>query len=62
LTSVTLPYLVKIAAKGIEGVAKDDPALAKGLSTLRGELVSGPVVEGHDLPWASPEKVLSWSK
>jgi alanine dehydrogenase len=62
LTSVTLPYLVKIAAKGTEGVAKDDQALAKGLSTLRGELVSEPVAQGHDLPWASPETVLSWSK
>jgi alanine dehydrogenase len=59
LTSVTLPYLAKIADQGIEGAALADPSLAKGLSTLRGELVSEPVGEAHDLPWVSPEKVLS---
>jgi alanine dehydrogenase len=59
LTSVTLPYLEKIADQGMEGAAAKDPALAKGLSTLRGSLVSEPVAEAHDLPWSSPEKVLS---
>jgi alanine dehydrogenase len=59
LTSVTLPYLAKIADQGIEGAAVADPSLAKGLSTLRGELVSEPVAQAHDLPWTSPEKVLS---
>src|SRR5215218_5407811 len=40
LTSATLPYLIRIADKGIEGAATEDEALAKGLSTLRGDLVS----------------------
>ena len=30
LTSVTLLYLIKIADKGIEGAAQENPALAKG--------------------------------
>ena len=59
LTSVTLPYLVRIANEGVEGAAKGDPAMTKGLSTLHGELLSEPVAEAHDLPWTSPEKVLS---
>ena len=59
LTSVTLPYLVRIANEGVEGAAKGDPAMTKGLSTLGGELVSEPVAEAHDIPWTSPEKVLS---
>jgi alanine dehydrogenase len=59
LTSVTLPYLVQIANEGVEGAAKENAAMTKGLSTLRGELVSEPVAEAHDLPWTSPEKVLS---
>lgn len=59
LTSVTLPYLAKIADQGIEGAALADPSLAKGLATLRGELVSEPVAKAHDLPWTSLEKVLS---
>ena len=59
LTSATLPYLIKIADEGIEGAAASDPALAKGLSTLRGDLLSGPVAEAHDLPHTDPEKLLS---
>jgi alanine dehydrogenase len=53
-----LPYLIRIADKGIEGAAAEDEELAKGLSTLRGDLVSESVAEAHDLPWTSPEKVL----
>jgi alanine dehydrogenase len=58
LTSVTLPYLIKIADEGVEGAAASDPALANGLSTLRGSLVSGPVAEAHDLPHEALEKIL----
>jgi alanine dehydrogenase len=58
LTSVTLPYLLKIADEGLEGAATSDPALAKGLSTLNGNLVSEPVAEAHDLPHTDPEKLL----
>src|ERR671914_186573 len=58
LTSVTLPYLLRIADEGLEGAATADPALAKGLSTLDGNLVSEPVAEAHDLPHTDPEKLL----
>src|SRR5215204_1812594 len=58
LTSVTLPYLIKIADKGIEGAAQEDPTLAKGLSTLGGNLVSEPVAEAHGLSHTDPEKLL----
>src|ERR687897_435391 len=59
LTSVTLPYLLEIADKGVEGAAQKDPVLAKGLSTLGGSLVSEPVAEAHDLPHEPLEKLLS---
>ena len=59
LTSVTLPYLVQIADKSLERAASEDPVLAKGLSTLNGELVSEPVAEAHDLPYSPQEQVLS---
>ena len=59
LTSATLPYLIKIADNGIEGAAQSDPALAKGLSTLRGSLVSEPVAEAHRLPYEDPQKILN---
>jgi alanine dehydrogenase len=58
LTSATLPYLIKIADKGIEGAATEDEALAKGLSTLGGDLVSEPVAEAHDLSYTNAEKIL----
>jgi alanine dehydrogenase len=58
LTSVTLPYLLRIAEEGVEGAAVADPVLAKGLSTLGGELVSEPVAEAHDLSYTDPEKLL----
>jgi alanine dehydrogenase len=58
LTSVTLPYLTKIADEGIEGAAAEDPALAKGLSTLDGHLVSEPVAAAHDLSYTDPQKLL----
>jgi alanine dehydrogenase len=59
LNSVTLPYLVEIADRGVEGAASSDPALTKGLSTLRGNLVSEPVAEAHGLPHEAAEKLLS---
>lgn len=58
LTSATLPYLLEIAEKGIEGAASQNVALARGLSTLGGELVSEPVAQAHDLPYTSLEQVL----
>jgi alanine dehydrogenase len=50
LSSVTLPYVLAIAEKGVEGAAMEDPALGKGLSTLGGSLLSEPVAEAHGLP------------
>ena len=58
LTSVTLPYTIKIADHGVEGAAIQDPVLAKGLSTLRGSLVSEPVAEAHGLSYEDPKKLL----
>jgi alanine dehydrogenase len=59
LTSATLPYLIRIADKGIEGAATEDESLAKGLSTLRGDLVSEPVAEAHDLSYTDASKLLN---
>jgi alanine dehydrogenase len=59
LTSVTLPYLADIADNGVEGAAQRDPTLAKGLSTLRGNLVSEPVAQAHDLSFETVEELLN---
>jgi alanine dehydrogenase len=58
LTSATLPYLLKIADEGMEGAAMEDPALARGLTTLRGSLVSEPVAEAHGMEYMDPGKIL----
>ncbi|CAN5574297.1 alanine dehydrogenase [soil metagenome] len=59
LTSVTLPYLVQIADKGIKEASQENLSLAKGLSTIDGELASGPVAEAHGLPYAEAGKLLA---
>jgi alanine dehydrogenase len=59
LTAATLlPYLTRVAANGIAGAASTDPALAKGLSTLGGHLVHGPVARAHGLPYRNPIELL----
>src|ERR671916_179340 len=62
LTSVTLPYLIRIADEGGEGAAVADPVVAKGPSRLGGELVHGPVAEAHGLPYSDPQKFLSGAR
>jgi len=58
LSSATLPHLVRIADEGIRGAAEADPALAKGLSTLDGELVSEPVATAHGFDHRDPGELL----
>ena len=59
LTSATLPYLVKVADHGVTGAAAADPALAHGLSTLAGKLVTRPVAEAHGMTCTDPAEVLA---
>jgi alanine dehydrogenase len=59
LTSATLPYLLRVAEHGIRGAAAADPALAKGLNTLGGQLVNDPVAQAHELPFTDPAEALA---
>jgi alanine dehydrogenase len=58
LANVTLPYALALADHGWREAARRDPALAKGLATHDGRLLSEPVAEAHGLPWTPPEEVL----
>jgi len=49
LTNVTLPYVLKLAESGWRDACRADAALAKGLTTYDGSLVSAPVAEAHGL-------------
>jgi alanine dehydrogenase len=59
LSSATLPYVVQIANLGIAGAARRNAVLAKGLSTLNGQLASAPVAAAHGLPFTDAEQLLA---
>ena len=49
LTNATFPYLLRIAEKGWKKACAEDPALAKGLNIVDGEIVYAPVAEAFGL-------------
>ncbi len=57
LTNQTLPYVLKLAEKGLEAL-KEDPALLKGLNVHAGRLTHPAVAEAFGLPFTPPEEVL----
>ncbi|MFL6053224.1 MAG: alanine dehydrogenase [Actinoallomurus sp.] len=59
LTNVTLPYAVALADKGWQAALRDDRALALGLSTYDGALISAPVAEAHGLRATELDDVLA---
>ena len=59
LTNVTLPYVVSLADRGWLDALRADPALALGLSTHDGELISAPVAQAHGLAHTELSDVLS---
>jgi len=59
LTNATLPYARALANQGWKAACKADPALALGLNTHAGELVSEPVAVAHGMPAGSLEAALA---
>ncbi len=51
LTNATLPYALALADRGFAGACAADPALAAGVNTAAGALVSEAVAQAHDMPW-----------
>ena len=49
LTSVTLPYLVDLANKGVTAVLESSHAMTKALNTYKGELTNEGVKRAHAL-------------
>jgi alanine dehydrogenase len=60
LTAATLPYVLKLADRGLEAL-RDDPALADGASTIGGKLVSQAVAQGQKLEYTPLEQALTVS-
>jgi len=57
LTSATLPYVLRLAERGLDAF-RDDPALAAGASTVRGKLVCEPVAQAQGVPYTPLEQAL----
>jgi alanine dehydrogenase len=49
LTNVTLPYVVAIADRGLEGAVRSDAALALGVNVVHGAITVDGVAEAHGL-------------
>ena len=58
LTNATMPYVLKLAGHGWQSACRADPALAKGLSTHDGHLLSERVAADLDLPFTEPAGML----
>ena len=59
LTNATMPYVLKLADKGWQAACEADPALAKGLSTHEGALLSEQVAADLDLHFTDPATVMA---
>ena len=58
LTNATLPYAMKLAAKGLRDALRSDPGFLAGLNCYDGHLTCAPVAESLGLPYADPAKLL----
>jgi len=52
LTNVTIEYAQKIADLGVARAVIEDPALAKGVNCLGGNVTCSPVALAHKLPYS----------
>ena len=59
LTNATMPYVLKLADKGWKAACNADSALAKGLSTHQGGLLSEQVAADLGLTFTDPATVLA---
>lgn len=58
LTGATLPYVLKLADRGL-GALREDAPLAVGASTINGKLTSKPVAEAQELEYTPLEQALA---
>lgn len=59
LTNSTMPYVLKLADKGWQAACASDSALAKGLSTHDGKLLSEAVAKDLELPFTDAAQFLA---
>jgi alanine dehydrogenase len=59
LTNATMPYVLRLADRGWQEACRSDPALAKGLSTHEGALLSERVAADLSMPFTESASVLA---
>src|SRR3954449_12241088 len=52
LTNATLPFVLHVADAGVEGAARENPGLAKGVNVVDGKVTYMPVAEATGEPYA----------
>ncbi len=58
LVNATLPYTLKLAAKGWKAAAQEDDALRKGLNVINGKIVYKGVAEAFDMDYVPVKDLL----
>jgi alanine dehydrogenase len=59
LTNATLPYVEAIAEQGLAAAAAADPALARGVNVVAGQVTYEAVATAHELEWVEPAAALA---
>ncbi|HEX8119973.1 MAG TPA: alanine dehydrogenase [Solirubrobacteraceae bacterium] len=58
LTNATMPYVLKLADRGVHGALASDPGFMKGLNVAAGRLTYEPVARDQGLEYTPPEQAL----
>jgi alanine dehydrogenase len=59
LTNATMPYVVRLADKGVHGALEADAGFMKGLNVAAGKLTYEPVARDQGLDYTSPQEALA---
>ncbi len=59
LTNATMPYIVKLADRGVTKALAGDPGFLKGLNVAAGKVTYAPVAEDQGLEYSAPEEALA---
>jgi len=58
LTNATMPYVVRLADKGVQAALGEDPGFMRGLNAAAGKLTYEPVALDQGLDYTRPERAL----
>jgi len=59
LTNATMPYVLKLADRGVRAALESDPGFAKGLNVAAGKVTYAPVAEDQGLECVAPAEALA---